>query len=168
MIISPIVLKGNEKGIRLIIAHDASNSQINAELEKKLHMTKQCYQTKRPIHITFEGKCLTNDEKQSIINILQNAGLNIKIHNTLHPKEDKYEIKRSDTDGLFYVGNLRNGQVLETKESIVIVGNVEQGAAVYSEGNIIITGELKGYAQAGCKGRKETFVYSYLSGRKHS
>ena len=65
-----------------------------------------------------------------------------------------------------YIGCLHNGQTINAADSIVIIGDVEQGAAVYSEGNIIIIGALNGYAEAGCKGREDAFVYSLISGRK--
>ena len=71
---------------------------------------------------------------------------------------------KENFEGLFFIGNLRAGHSIDAKESIVIIGDVDQGATVYSEGNIIIIGELNGYAESGCKGRKDTFVYSLISG----
>lgn len=105
------------------------------------------------------------DERNQILKTLQSKGFHIKTDETIHSKKSENSNIQQDKEGLFYVGNLKNGQILETKESIILVGNVEQGAAVYSESNIIVTGYLYGYAQAGCKGKKNTFVYSYMSGR---
>lgn len=164
MHINSIVLKGNDKGIRLIIADDASINEVLFDLETKLPKTNHYYQTKRPILISFEGKYLTMDEKNLILNALKDKGLNIQEDKQFNKTNDHYK-RQIDKDGLFYVGNLKNGQMLEAKDSIIIIGNVEQGAAVYSEGNIIITGILKGYAQAGYKGNSNAFVYSYMSER---
>ena len=66
----------------------------------------------------------------------------------------------SDKNGLFYIGNLKNGQSIQAAASIVIVGDVESGASVESEGNIIIIGALHGAATSGYKGKPDTFVYS--------
>lgn len=157
MNISSIVLKGNDKGIRLIIAKDATINNILNELDNML--SKQSYnnQTNNEIKLTFEGKILTMDERKLILKVLSSYGIKIQAdkENSTHKCElsDKH-----NNDGLFYVGNLKNGQVLEAKDSIIIVGNIEQGAAVYSDGNILITGYLYGYAKA-------KFVYSYMSGR---
>ncbi len=60
--------------------------------------------------------------------------------------------------GLFYKGNLRSGQVLESEKSIILLGDVKPGANVISGGNIIVLGSLRGNAFAGADGRKNAFV----------
>lgn len=163
---SPVIIKGNKMGIRLIIAPEAALDEIIYELSDKLQNTGHYYKNIRPISVTFDGKVLTEDEMESIRDTLRGLGLNIQ----RRKKEKKYKEEKkanlhSDTDGLFYIGNLKNGQSIEATESIVVVGNIEQGASVVSEGNVIIVGALDGYAEAGCKGRKNAFVYSLISGR---
>ena len=165
MNISPIVLKGNDKGIRSIIANDASMKNILSDLENMFSRTSYCNQTNNEIKISFEGKALTMDERNLILKTLQSKGIKIQTNRKTHEHLCDSIQTIPDKNGNFYVGNLKNGQILETKDSIIIVGNIEQGAAVYSEGNIIVTGYLNGYAQAGSKGRKDAFVYSYMSGR---
>ena len=66
------------------------------------------------------------------------------------------ELDRSN--GQFYKGNLRSGQVLETETSIIIVGDVNQGATVTSKGNIIVLGSLFGNVYAGAGGNENAFV----------
>ena len=60
MNISSIVLKGNDKGIRLIIANDASMKNILSDLENMFSRTSYCNQTNNEIKISFEGKVLTD------------------------------------------------------------------------------------------------------------
>lgn len=156
--ISSIVIKGNDKGIRLIIAKDACIDDIIIDLDKMLSKQNYSNQTNNGIKISFEGKNLTMDERNLILNTLIEKGINIQADQGVFTPKQTINNSLQTKDGLFYVGNLKNGQTLETKESIIVVGNVEQGAAVYSEGSIIITGYLQGYAQA-------KFVYSYMSGR---
>lgn len=164
MIISPVIIKGNKMGIRLIIAPEATLDLIVKELGKKLQTTKQYYHNIRPIAVTFEGKRMTEEENNQILDTLRDIGLNIQIRESVREQTEEQHNSQPDKDGLFYIGCLKSGQSLNSADSIVIVGDIEQGASVYSEGNIIIIGELKGYAEAGCKGREDAFVYS-LAGR---
>lgn len=166
--ISPVIIKGNKMGIRLIIAPEASMQTIIAELKDKLRNTGHYYKNIRPISVTFDGKNLTDEEIDTILDTLRYIGLNIETHNAIQKNMMDNNCKlQPDKDGLFYIGNLRNGQSIDALESIIIIGDVEQGASVQSEGNIIIIGELNGYAEAGCKGRNDAFVYSLMSGRNN-
>ncbi len=164
--ISPVIIKGNKMGIRLIIPSEAVLDDVIAELKRKLQKTGHYYRSIKPISVTFGGKYLTEDETDTIIDTLRNIGLNIQPNNTQTKQKKEYTRDLlSDKDGLFYVGNLKAGQSIDASESIIIVGDIEQGASVFSTGNIIVTGALNGYAEAGCKGRKDAFVYSFINGR---
>ena len=160
--INPVIIKGNKQGIRLIIAPEATVSDIKQELDNKLQSKKHYYTNARPIDIIFDGKKLTEEEKCEILALLIKKGINInKKHNTTNESEEKnFTDLHSDKDGLFYLGNLKNGQSINATTSIIIVGNIEQGASVVSGGNIIVIGELNGYAKAGAKGNPDAFVYN--------
>lgn len=159
--ISPVIIKGNKMGIRLIIAPEAALDTIIMELKDKLQNTGHYYKNIRPISVAFDGKCLTDDETEIILDTLRELGLNIELpRKGLNSEKENNPTLQYDKDGLFYIGSLKNGQSIDAAESIVIVGDIEQGASVYSEGNIIVIGELNGYAEAGCRGRNDAFVYS--------
>lgn len=157
--ISPVMMKGNKTGIRLIISPDATISQIRSCLTDKLQNTGNYYSNIKPISVTFEGKNLTEDEKKLILEILIDKGINIGKQKIPREKQQRKTI-HTDKSGLFYIGNLKNGQSITAAESIVIVGDIESGACVESEGNIVIIGALHGTARSGYKGRPDTFVYS--------
>ena len=163
---SPVMMKGNKLGIRLIISPDASISQVQACLAEKLEKNSQYYADIKPISVTFEGKNLTEDEKKEIIETLLEKGVCVSTSQAHTTPVKKKKTKRNnnfiqyDKCGLFYIGNLKNGQSIQASASIVIVGDVESGASVESEGNIIVIGTLHGFAASGCKGRPDTFVYS--------
>ena len=157
--ISPVMMKGNKAGIRLIISPDATISQVVTCLSDKLQTTGRYYANIKPITVTFEGKDLTEDEKQQIIDTLNDKGFRIG-RRPRSIEKPKKKSNYSDKNGLVYIGNLKNGQSIQAAASIVIVGDVESGASVESEGNIIIIGALHGAATSGCKGKPDTFVYS--------
>lgn len=61
-------------------------------------------------------------------------------------------------EGQFYKGTLKNREVIETENSIVVLGDVYPGSAVMSGGNIIILGGLYGEAYAGGTGREDCYI----------
>ncbi len=173
---SPVVIKGNKMGIRLIIAPEASIYDITRTLEAKLQNTKHYYKSIKPITVTFDGKTLTKEESNEIFETLIDTGLNIRMDNDNNkPQPEEINTKQiektiedaAEKDGLFYIGNLKCGQTIEALGSIVIVGDIEPGASVLSTGNIIVIGQVRGYAQAGSSGREDAFVYSMVSRRKN-
>ena len=163
---SPVIIKGNKWGIKLIIHEEATLDDVIKTLRIKLQKTKGYYKNIKPISITIEGKSITEDEKDILLDTLREIGLNLKTQTEdkqlyITPEPTSYT---NQSDGLFYIGNLKAGESIDAADSIVIIGNVENGASVYSEGNIVIIGELNGYAESGYKGRNDTFVYSLISG----
>ena len=163
---NPVIIKGDKGGIHIIIDPGATLNEVLFQLEYKLKGPHSSFRNSKPINVTFEGKALRSDEKRDILFVLSKIGLNI-CHND-KKQESKNTILSNiltDKDGLFYIGNLKNGQSINAKCSIIILGNVEKGASVYSLGNIVITGVLDGIAKAGCQGKEDAFVYSLISGR---
>lgn len=160
---NPVIIKGNKQGIRLIIDNAAEIQEVLDCIYYKLSNTKCYYSNIKPICVIFEGKALTDEEKEIVLETLRKIGLNIAL-----PKRDYFEntlnIKNEipcDNSGLFFVGDIKNGQELKAQTSIVIIGNVETGASVVSTGNIIVIGNLDGYAKAGIEGNPDAFVYAF-------
>ena len=87
-------------------------------------------------------------------------------HGTGYADRSLYEAKSwktetkelSASDGKFYKGTLRSGQVLEAGSSIIILGDVNPGATVVSKGNVVVLGTLKGTIHAGAAGNEGAFV----------
>lgn len=76
------------------------------------------------------------------------------------PGEEQWNqaVQREGTQGQFYKGTLRSGQVVESESSIIILGDINPGAKVVANGNIVVLGSLKGYAFAGAGGNDTAFV----------
>ncbi|HIT90931.1 MAG TPA: septum site-determining protein MinC, partial [Candidatus Merdenecus merdavium] len=66
--------------------------------------------------------------------------------------------ERATSDGQFYKGSLRSGQILEVETSIIILGDINPGANVVSKGNVVVLGSCKGSVSAGAAGNKKSFV----------
>ena len=117
--------------------------------------------------LSFEGRRLSESEQLEVVQTIQeNTSLEILCimeQDTLteaYMKEILEDRKKelSASDGKFYKGTLRSGQVLESVSSVVIVGDVNPGAKIISQGNIIVLGALKGNAYAGAAGDSNCFI----------
>lgn len=166
---APVVIKGDKTGLKLILEEKATLEEITKTLCEKLRVNTQKERKKKPIYVTFEGKNLTKDEEDIIYDTLDNIGVipykaQVFDDSIIENTEDI----PADGNGVFVIGTLKKGQVIESKKSIVILGDVEMGASVYSEANIVVVGKLNGYVEPGYKGRKDAFVYSLISGRNYS
>ena len=118
--------------------------------------------------LSIEGRELSDDDEIAILDtIKQSCNVNIVCivgHNdetdknfikALHHTEKKMS---SGDEGQFYKGTLKNREVLETENSIVILGDVYPGSEVVSSKNIIILGGLYGEAYAGGDGQPGAYV----------
>lgn len=117
--------------------------------------------------LSFEGRVLSGTEEIRILDVIKNnSDLQIfcivgKDENTnknfikaLAHMEKKLS---GNADGQFFKGSLKDKEVIETENSIIILGDVYPGSVVNSAKNIIILGGLYGEAYAGGNG-EEAFV----------
>jgi septum site-determining protein MinC len=58
----------------------------------------------------------------------------------------------------FIRGTIRSGQRVEYEGSIVVIGDVNGGSEIIAEENIIVLGNLRGFAHAGAKGNRSSFI----------
>jgi septum site-determining protein MinC len=166
---SPVIIKGNQQGLRFIIAPGAGVSDVVSTVKKGLKNTKKQRTGCPAIRISFEGEILSGSDIEYLRNELRKLGMETYIETytdkkvTDNPKEHcKYQPL---DEGLFLIGNIRRGQIVEAAESVIILGDVEAGARVLSRSNVIILGRQDGYVEAGVDGDASSFVYSLIPGR---
>jgi septum site-determining protein MinC len=119
--------------------------------------------------LSIEGRRVSDAEELCILDaISENSDLHIiclvgqdgetekKFVKAISHMENKFA--EEEKDGQFYRGSLKNRDVLETENSIIMLGDVHPGSAVISAKNIIVLGGLYGEAYAGGNGREGAFV----------
>lgn len=166
---SPVTIKGNQQGLRLIIEKDAYIEDVVSTIKNGLknNVIYDTIDKKHDIKLIFEGQDISFKDKLLIQNLFLQYGIKCYIENK-HEVTDKissYNNFLPKDEGLFLFGNIRRGEVIEAKTSIVIIGDVEKGARVYSNANIVIIGKQEGLVQSGIEGSSTSFVYSMISGR---
>lgn len=163
-----VSIKSLKDGLCIKLDKDADFNDVYNEMCAKFRDSAKFFGEAK-IVVTFEGRDITNDEEQFLVNgITENSDLTVLC--VIGEDADKNErfvranntFKNSgnSTDGQYYRGTLRAHENLETDSSIIILGDVNPGAKVSSKGNIVILGTLYGTAHAGAGGDKNAFIVS--------
>ncbi len=168
-----VMIKSNKYGINLVLDPEVAFEELLESVIEKFKESEKFFKNSK-LGISFEGRTLSNEEEQKIIDaITENTTIEIlcvvdnseetaertkqKIDAHLAELQKEYT-KAMSSQGEFYRGTLRSGQVLESDASITILGDVNPGAKVVSGGNVVVLGALKGNAQAGIYGNRDCFI----------
>ncbi len=156
-----------QNGITLRLNSEVSFEDILSELALKFTQGKNFF-GKASVALSIEGREVTEVEelqiidtikKNSNVNIICIIGRNAETDRTFIKALHQVEKKLSGGDeGQFYKGTLKNNDVLETENSIIIMGDVNPGCAVISAKNIIVLGGLYGEAYAGGNAQGRAYV----------
>lgn len=163
-----VLVKSFPNGLSVKLDPDAPFEDIYREMGRKFREGAKFYGNAKLV-ISFEGRELGPEEEYLLVNcITDNTDLTVlcimgkaddeknvqylKASNTFMNSGDK------NTDGQFYKGTLRAGEILETDSSIIVLGDVHPGAKVISGGNVVILGTLYGQANAGANGNSKCFI----------
>lgn len=161
-----VIIKSNAYGLILFLDPQLPFEELLSDVEQKFRDAAKFFKNAK-MALTFRGRVLTREQERQLINaITENSSLNILcLVDEQKESEDYYKdaIVRSmkadeQSDGQFYRGTLRSGQILETEKSVVILGDVNPGAQVISRGNIVVLGCCMGNIYAGASGNRECFA----------
>ena len=162
-----VLIKSFPNGITLLMREDASMEEILQELTVKFTEARNFFGSST-MALSMEGRKMTEAEEILILDTIR-VNSNVRIACIVGHDDDTnknfikalqhMDKKLSGTEGgQFYKGTLKNREVIETENSIVVLGDVYPGSAVFSAGNIIILGGLYGEAYAGGDGREEAYI----------
>lgn len=162
-----VLIKSFPHGINMILKEDADFEAILEEVALKFAEAKAFF-GKSSMALSIEGRTLSEVEELRILEaIRKNSNLQIVCMVNRNEEADKPYVqalnqvgqKLSDgSEGQFYKGSLKNGEVIETEGSIVILGDVHPGCAIIASKNIIVLGGLYGEAYAGGNGQEGAYI----------
>ncbi len=162
-----VLIKSFQNGITIILNEEASFEELLAQIGTKFSEAKNFFGS-ATMALSLEGRKLTEAEEIQIIEtIKKNSFLNITCIVGHDEKRNKNFIKAlkqvekrlsGGDDGQFYKGSLKDRDVLETENSVIILGDVHPGCAVISNKNIIILGGLYGETYAGGDGQQNAYI----------
>ena len=162
-----VLIKSFPNGITLLMRENASMEEILQELTVKFTEARNFFGSST-MALSMEGRKVTEAEEILILDTIR-VNSNVRIACIVGHDDDTnknfikalqhMDKKLSGTEGgQFYKGTLKNREVIETENSIVVLGDVYPGSAVFSAGNIIILGGLYGEAYAGGDGREDAYI----------
>ena len=138
-----VLIKSFQNGITLLLNEEASFEQILDEIAFKFNEARKFFGT-ASVALSIEGKAVSNTEEIRILEaIKKNSNVNVMCIVGHDDETNKNFIKAlqhmerkltGGDEGQFYRGTLKNREVIETENSIVILGDVYPGSAIISAG----------------------------------
>lgn len=165
---NPVIIKSFQNGLSIWLDDEMPFSQLIEEIAFKFRESAHFFKDASMV-LSFEGRALSDLEERHIVNtITANSHLNIVCIVGKNEETNKNYVKAlqklsfhqqaMENAGQFYKGNLKDGQTLETENSVIVLGDVYPGASIVSNKDIVILGGLFGQAYAGGSGDEGHFV----------
>lgn len=165
---NPVIIKSFQNGLSIYLDEEMPFEQLLMEIGLKFKESAHFFKDASMV-LSFEGRKLSDQEERMIINtITSNSALNIVCIMGKNEETNKNYVKAlqklsyhqqvMENAGQFYKGTLKDGQMLETENSIIVLGDVYPGASIISSRDIIILGGLYGQAYAGGDGAEGHYV----------
>lgn len=163
-----VVIKSYQNGLTLILDDEIAFDDLLKEIEVKFSQSRNFF-GKAKMVLSIDGRKLTSNEELNLIGAIHNscdikvlclAGKDLDTNKFYIKALEQVEKKlgSEENQGQFYQGTLKNKQILETENNIVILGDVYPGCSVYSKKNIIVLGGLYGEAYAGLDGMEGHYI----------
>ena len=164
-------IKSFSKGLIVQMDDQLSVEELLAEISVKFEEARGFF-GRETVALSFSGRKLSEEEELQVMDTIQEH-CDLKILCIVEKDEERektfvkamslvefrkmIELDLEHEIQVFH-GSLRDGEELETPNSIVIFGDVESGCSISSEKNILILGTLYGNAHAGTTGDKKAIV----------
>lgn len=164
-----VIIKSFQNGIVLHLDPELPFESILTDIEEKFRESSTFFKDAK-MALSIKGRVLSEAEEVMVLEaISQNSLLRIVCLVGEDEETNQHFVKAlqqtdserndsSSSDGQFYRGTLKNGEMLETESSIVILGDVYPGSAIISAKDIIVLGGLFGQAYAGGNGSPGHYV----------
>ncbi|MBD5455842.1 MAG: septum site-determining protein MinC [Lachnospiraceae bacterium] len=164
-----VIIKSFPNGIVLHLDPELTFEELLLEITMKFKESSSFFGEAK-MALSIKGRKLSEEEENQVLDaISENSMIHILCIVSDDKETDRQFVKaisQSDfsegsatgSEGQFYKGTLKNGQVLETESSIVILGDIYPGSAIISAKDIIVLGGLYGEAYAGGNGSAGHYV----------
>ena len=163
-----VIIKSFPNGLSIFLDSELPFSQLLEEIAVKFSESANFFKDASMV-LSFEGRVLSDQEERQLVDTISaNSRLNIVCIMGKDEATDRNFVKALqqlsfhqdvlENAGQFYKGTLKDGQILETENSIIVMGDVYPGACIISKKDIIVLGGLYGQAYAGGNGLDNHFV----------
>ncbi len=161
------VIKSFQNGINLRLNPEVPFEQLLQDIANKFNETRSFFK-EASVALSLEGRSLSPEEEISIIDTI-NANSDLTIicivgkddmqnNNFIKALQTLQNKLPSGDYAQFYKGGLKDNEVIEMEDSIIIMGDVNPGCVVTSGKNIIVLGGLYGEAYAGTETGEAAYI----------
>ena len=163
-----VIIKSFPNGLSIFLDSEIPFSQLLEEIAMKFSESANFFKDASMV-LSFEGRVLSDQEERQIVDVIS-ANSRLKIVCIMGKDEEternfvkalqqlSFHQEVMENAGQFYKGTLKDGQILETENSIIVLGDVYPGACIISSKDIVVLGGLFGQAYAGGNGEDGHFV----------
>ena len=163
-----VIIKSFQNGLSIFLDDEIPFSKLIEEIAFKFRESAHFFKDASMV-VSFEGRELSDLEERQLVNtITANSSLNVVCIMGKNEETNKNYVKAlqklsyhqqvMENAGQFYKGTLKDGQTLETENSVIVLGDVYPGASIVSNKDIVVLGGLYGQAYAGGSGDEGHFV----------
>ena len=163
-----VILKGQRDGIAVMLDADAPLEDIKIVLHNKVAGAKRFFEGANAT-VSFKGRTLNEDEEQELLDIImrettldvafvESEGFTMIPKAAAPPAPSSTFAPTMEGETAFYATNLRAGQQVRYKGSVVVVGDVNPGSEIIADGNVIVLGAIRGLVHAGAIGDDTCFI----------
>lgn len=162
-------IKSFQSGIALHLDPNADFDDVLADVAQKFEESRKFFKNAK-VALSIEDRIVSEEEeKQIVITINQHSDINLmclvgkneetnrKYVKALKRMESQY----AENNTRLYVGNIAEGDIIESEGSLVVYGNVEMGGAAVAQKDIIVFGDITGQVYAGTSGDKKSVVICF-------
>ncbi|MDR1392251.1 MAG: hypothetical protein LBJ09_03575 [Clostridiales bacterium] len=164
-----IIFKWRNDVILILLENKITDEEeIIKTLMEKIKNSHDFFKNKKNnlnLKLKFEGRDLSNEAKNKIKNFLEKKlEINIELadeiinKNSIVHKEISTDISNEKNSAKIYKGTVRSGQLIDSKENLIILGDVNPGAEVRANNDIYVFGNLKGIVHAGQLGNINSII----------
>lgn len=152
-----VIIKSFPSGITLRLNREIPFEKLLEEIGFKFSEARNFFGNAN-MALSLEGRQVSGTEELLIVEAIHSS-CNLHILCIVERDEttgrdfakalaDLEKKNTGEEESQFFKGDLKDGDILETENSMILLGNVSPGSAVYSARNIIILGGLYGEACA--------------------
>jgi septum site-determining protein MinC len=164
-----VILKGQRGGIVVMLDAKTPFEDIKKVLRDKVSGAKRFFEGANAT-VTFKGRKISDKQEQELLDIIMSeTTMDVAFVEsegfTLQPQKAAPTTGQSSTfapqmegETAFYTVNLRSGQQVRYKGSVVIVGDVNPGSQIVADGNVVVLGAIKGMVHAGAIGDDSCYI----------
>lgn len=170
-------IKSYQSGIALHLDPNADFDSIIEDVANKFEESRKFFKNAK-VALSIEDRILSEEEEKRIVstinehsdvNLLCIVGKNEETNRKYVKALKRVESQRDENNTRLYVGNVSDGDIIESEGSLVVYGNVELGGAVVATKDVIVMGYISGQVYAGMSGDENSVVICFgLSPRKVS